>query len=386
MNVLYDYQIFENQKFGGVSRYFFELLSRYKKSCVHSYKLPLRLSSNDYIKDLGEIKKQITGGSDFYNEFFWGLEFKGKHRIYTLHNKLFKNFSLKNNKNKQIAITFLKEGRFDIFHPTYYDPYFLKYIGNKPFVLTVYDMIHELYPECFSKDDKTAENKKILCKEASTIIAISENTKNDLIKIHGIKEDKIRVIYLGSSFDNKGSSEKPICRDPYLLFVGNRTLYKNFNFYLKSVAEILISSKLKLVCAGGGSFTDSELRLIRDLNLQHLVIQIKIDNESLVNLYKNAIAFTFPSLYEGFGIPVLEAFSCGSPCLLSTGGSIPEVGGDAAVYFDPQNSNSIQQTLLKIIHDQVYRNNISLKGYERLKLFSWDKTFEETINLYESIA
>lgn len=384
MKILYDYQIFENQAFGGVSRYFFEIISRFKKEDQHQYYLPIGYSSNEYLKELNEIK--IIGKSDFYSSFFWGYEFKGKHRLYQIRNKLLRRFRLKADFNRNTSIDTIKNGKFDIFHPTYYDPYFLKYLGKVPFVLTVYDMIHELYPECFPKDDLTAANKKLLCQKAEMIIAISENTKKDLIKIHGIEEKKIKVIYLGSSFNNKGNNISTIHCDPYILFVGNRTLYKNFSFYLESAAGILKKSNISLICAGGGEFTVSELKLIQDLGIQHLVKQFKINNEKLCNLYRNALAFVFPSLYEGFGIPVLEAFSCGCPCLLSTGGSIPEVGNNAAIYFNPLESDSIQLSLNNILNDAMLRKSLIEKGTERLKLFSWDKTYMETINLYESLV
>ena len=137
--------------------------------------------------------------------------------------------------------------------------------------------------------------------------------------MYDIDADKIEVIYLGSSLYNNNKDIGTLLPEKkYILFVGNRNLYKNFNFYLESVAELLKDHKLTFVCAGAGQFSDSELFLIRKLGLTDLVKHVKINDDILSSLYRNAFAFVFPSLYEGFVIPVLEAFSCDCPCFHNT--------------------------------------------------------------------
>ncbi len=121
------------------------------------------------------------------------------------------------------------------------------------------------------------------------------------------------------------------------------------------------------------------------MNILHKVHHIKVDDNSLKNLYRNAEAFVFPSLYEGFGLPVLEAFSCGCPAILSNASSLPEIGGDGAIYFDPYDKESITNSIEKVLHDEEFRDNLIQKGYERQKFFSWKKTAASTKKVYESL-
>jgi glycosyltransferase involved in cell wall biosynthesis len=143
---------------------------------------------------------------------------------------------------------------------------------------------------------------------------------------------------------------------------------------------------LKLICAGGGDFTLNELSIIKSLNLQSHVVFKKITNDVVLsNYYANALCFCFPSLYEGFGIPILEAFACGCPVLSSNSGSLPEIGGDAALYFDSNNINSLILAMKKILNDGLLRKTLIDKAYARLQHFSWDKTYQAHLNIYKSI-
>ncbi|MCF6149884.1 MAG: glycosyltransferase family 4 protein [Candidatus Kuenenia sp.] len=368
MKVLYDHQIFVFQDYGGISRYFYELTNVFNNQEDIHFDLPLLYSNNHYIRKTNFLKCK---------PFLEAKNFRGKTRLL--------NFIHKYTEKK-----ILRKKGFDVFHPTYYDPYFLKYIGNKPFVLTIYDMVYELFPQIFSTRDKTSVNKKLLASKAAKIIAISENTKRDVIKLFGIKEDKVEVIYLGNSLcfgiteKVKGmSNENP---QKYLLFVGNRRAYKNFDTFIESISPLLKEDKnLYLICAGGGKFTPSEIANLEKLGVIKKVTQCSFDDNILAQLYKNALAFIFPSLYEGFGIPILEAFSCGCPVITSNISSLPEVAGDAAEYFDPIDKISISSTVKKVIYDHDLRCKLKYKGYERLKNFSWEKTANQTKMLYKSI-
>jgi glycosyltransferase involved in cell wall biosynthesis len=174
--------------------------------------------------------------------------------------------------------------------------------------------------------------------------------------------------------------------EDYILYVGNRATYKNFDFFVSAIAQLLIDADLKLVCAGGGDFSSQQQVLIKSLKLENRIVFKKIINDDiLANYYAHALFFCFPSLYEGFGIPVLESFACGCPALLSNGGSLPEVGGDAALYFDPTNSDSLIKSVSELISNQALRQNLKERGFERLKQFSWDTTFLETVEVYKSV-
>jgi glycosyltransferase involved in cell wall biosynthesis len=365
MKILYDHQIFTSQKYGGISRYFYELVRELHDIQEVKCEIPLVVSDNHYISE----KKIVT-----YVDLFPSKQFRGKQRIFNLFNKPY-------------SILKLKQQNFDVFHPTYYDPYFLKYLGDKPFVLTVYDMIHEKFSEMFSATDKTTEQKKILVEKATKIIAISHTTKKDLIELFGTDESKIEVVYLGNSmFPKPNSSLYFEIQKKYLLFVGSRGGYKNFDRFIKSVADLLKQdNELFVVCAGGGKFTSSEIQLFVNLDIAKQVLQYNLDDDNLAYFYKNALAFVFPSLYEGFGIPVLESFACGCPLICSEVSSLPEIAESGACYFNPYSEESIRGAVLKVLEDSSLRKDLINKGHEQLKKFSWKQTADQTKKIYENV-
>ncbi|MCG9793930.1 glycosyltransferase family 4 protein [Flavobacterium algicola] len=368
MKILYDHQIFTQQQYGGISRYFYELIKRYDK-IEDSCNVATLLSNNAYYNQ---------GTNPKLKSFFPKNHFKGKDRI-------IKTI------NQKVSKSSVKAGNFDVLHPTYYDTYFLNEVKNKPFVITFYDMIHEKFANQFEElrlDTKMFDNKRRLLDNASRVIAISETTKNDLIDLFDVDSNKIDIVYLGNSLENisSASGSSRLVDEDYILFVGNRGIYKNFNFFIKSIAPLLIDNNLKVICAGGGSFTIEELLLFKELRLENYVVFKPIfSDEVLSNYYSHAIFFCFPSLYEGFGIPVLESFACGCPALLSSGGSLPEVGGDAAIYFNPTNQESLFKLAQNLIVDENLRNVLKNKGYNRLKSFSWDKSFAEHLDVYKKV-
>lgn len=341
-------------------------MKNFKNDSEIEYELSLRYSNNHYLKQLDNFPCK---------PFFENFTFRGKHRLL--------NFL-----NERISKKFISKGDYDVFHPTYYDPYFLNFLNNKPFVLTVYDMIHEIYPEMFSSKHKTTEGKKLLAQKATKIIAISESTKRDIIRFFGIDENKIEVIYLGNSLNISKSDDAINIELPekYVLFVGNRGSYKNFDLFIGTIAPLLLEdTKLSVVCVGGGKFNDREIEKFKSLNIKDKIFQYSVSDNILAYLYQRAIAFVFPSLYEGFGIPILESFVCGCPVLVGKVSSLPEIAGDAGVYFDPTNIVSIYDTVKRIIYDKELRKNLKLKGFQRVKNFSWEKAAEKTKSLYESI-
>jgi len=365
MKVLFDHQIFTAQRYGGISRYFFELLRKFELAKDIDTHVPLLMSNNHYFP---------SNHSFIFKFFFMKSEFKGKQRIISLINKL-------------NTIWYLKNKKFDIFHPTYYDPYFLKYINNVPYVLTVYDMTHEKFDYMFTSNDTTSKNKRILVEKACKIISISESTKRDIIEIYGIDESKIEVVYLGNSlaysqdvFINIDIPKK------YILFVGSRRRYKNFDKFVSSISEVLINDKeLSLLCAGGGKFDSNEINSFSNLNITGQVFQYDLNDDNLAYFYKHAELFVFPSLYEGFGIPILEAFACGCPLVCSNTSSLPEIAGNAAQYFNPNDEISIRDAMLNVLNDKKLRDRLIQDGIERLNFFSWEKTAIQTEEIYKSI-
>jgi len=384
MRILFDHQIFSLQNYGGISRYFCELMDRFSLDPDIELTLALRYSRNENICNRHSLNRYWSNRSNL----LWDTQ------IFPAIQKITHVDILNRLRINQIeSVRLLKKQDYDIFHPTYYNPYFLQYLQKKPFVLTVYDMIYELYPDYFSPNDPINIWKKQLIEQAEAIIAISENTKNDIIKFTNADPDRISVIYLGNPFEfvnypdqTKNNLDIPIFNESYLLFVGNRSGYKNFIFFIKSVTELLKKYEdLYIYCAGGGSFTPSELKVLNESNILSKVRFVKINDLIMKHLYENAQAFIFPSLYEGFGLPVLEAFSCGCPAILSNSSSLSEIGADAACYFDPNDPESLIQAIEAILSDKHYREILIMKGFERSKLFSWDKTALDTKKVYNNL-
>lgn len=356
MKVLIDNQIFEQQKFGGISRYFNML------EC-----------NNNSIQKMELFVPSIPQKKNLYQ------------RIHSKLNRTPLNDKSKTSNKYDFYNTQLKNTDFDIFHPTYYDNYFLNNL-KKPFVLTVYDMIHEIYAEYFGIS-MDSFNKKRLCNEATKIIAISHSTKKDLIDIFNIPEEKIEVIHLATDYASiTGKKPNFDLNGSYILFTGNRSIYKNFFTFLIAVSPILKNNKdLHLICTGP-DFTAIENRWIEEMGVKGKVISYFCQSdEELVHFYKNAECFVFPSLYEGFGFPLLEAFACGCPVISSPGGSLKEIASNAAVYFDPKNISEMRQVINNVLMDEGLKKELVAAGKKRLNDFSWDKCRQQTLDVYTRV-
>jgi glycosyltransferase involved in cell wall biosynthesis len=370
VKILFDTQIFDWQINGGISRYFVELIQRLDKGQDADVLFKCRHSYNTYIQN----SKWLVNKPMFKN-----INFKGKLRLLkTLNQRLNWEYPIKN----------LKRGSFDIFHPTYYETYFFKHIEKKPFVLTVYDLTHEKFFGKTPSVQQLLERKKKLINAATHIVAISENTKKDVVEEYGIDPSKVTTIYLASSFDpgNKSSATAKDIPGEYILFVGSRSGYKNFNGFINEAAPVLKQKNVKLVIAGGGDLSAAEQSLFNKLGIaDHIIAFSHVSDDHLKRLYEKALVFIFPSLYEGFGIPVLEAMQCNCPVLLSNNSSLPEVGGDAAAYFDPASEGDLQTILSKLIEDKDGREKMKTDGMLQAAKFSWDNTAKEHIKLYQSL-
>jgi glycosyltransferase involved in cell wall biosynthesis len=359
LKVLFDHQTFSLQKFGGISRYFCELMKNLPQDI--SFENSGVYSNNIYLQE------NFKG---LYKSFFSGIEFKGK--------KTAINFP-----NKIDSIIQCSKGNYDVFHPTYYDPYFLK-VNKKPFVLTVHDMAHEKFP-AFLQNDPAREFKKQLIYKADHIIAISEYTKKELLYFFDkLNPDTISVIHHGNSLSSGGKKVVPTL-DRYLLFTGGRAEYKNFFSLINAISSILIKYDIKLLCTGS-PFTIAELELFKEKKITEKVIHQYVSDDELFALYANATAFIFPSFYEGFGIPILEAFAASCPVVLSNASCLPEIAGDAALYFDPQSTDEMANAIERTVTDSNLRAALIKKGNERLQLFNWSKSAELTAEVYKKLV
>lgn len=352
MRVLYDYQAFM-QRQGGVSRYFSDLVGALEEMEGFQAILPALFSDNEY---LGNKMTLLTKKS-----------FKGKVRVMRAANLLLARRALNRT--------------YDVFHPTYYQPYFLRRL-KKPFVITVHDMTHEILGEPWVRDDGTARNKKIVCRRAARIIAVSRNTKRDLCRLLAVAEEKVEVIPHATTMCYQG--EPRLHERPYLLFVGARSGYKNFHRFLEAAAPLLKRYSLDLVCAGGGSLSSGERDAIGSHDLSGQVRHfVSLASSQLASLYHFATLFCYPSLYEGFGIPLLEAFACGCPVAASATSSVPEVAGEAAEMFDPESVKGMRASLERVILSAPRAAELVAAGKARVRAFSWKETARKTLQVYQ---
>jgi glycosyltransferase involved in cell wall biosynthesis len=367
VTVLYDDQIFSRQTCGGISRYFSELMKQFGDTEEFRCRLALRYSNNRYLLDSPAARCQ---------PFFPDLHFRGKPRLLAV-------------LNRAVSKGVLRAGDFDVFHPTWYHPYFLKYLKGKPFVLTIHDLTHEVLPEDFPTRRQASANMKLLAQKAARIIAVSETTKQDIVKFLGQDEGKIEVIYHGNPLQGLPAVAPGGLSMPrrYVLFVGHRGRYKNFELLVQALRPLFAEDEeLTLVCAGGSPFVAGEQLLFRELGMEGRVRRVTATDAALAFLYRGALAFVYPSRYEGFGIPVLEALGCGCPAILSRVGALVEAGGPAAVYFDPGSETSLREAIRSVIFDEAVRSDLRQKGYVQEQRFSWQETARRTAAVYRSVT
>lgn len=283
-------------------------------------------------------------------------------------------------------------GGCDIF----FQPHFLPAALSKDVrrIVTFHDLSFERYPEFFSRRQKFWHkriNPRKQAEQADKIIAISESTKSDLIGLYGIAPDKIQVIYSGVSFlKNITEIEKKSCAEKYnlpanfILFLGTLEPRKNILGVIKAF-EVLKNNQmpdLKLVIAGGRGW------LCRDLFDYAGVSKYKndiiflgrvLDREKEI-LYSLAMVFVFPSFFEGFGFPPLEAMACGTPVVTSNISSLPEVAGDSALMINPYKTDEIAGAVRALLDNNNLKTTMAEKGKKRACQFSWQKCAEETLN------
>jgi glycosyltransferase involved in cell wall biosynthesis len=274
-----------------------------------------------------------------------------------------------------------------IIHATYYNPIKTDH-GCAKSVITVFDMIHELYPEQMSTDKGISESKRKAVLSADHVICISESTQRDLCRLIDINPSKTSVVHLGF---NTATHNPPNClenRRPYLLYVGNRSGYKNFTSTLNAFGRSLaIKDNFDLIAFGGGKFSGDELKAAAKAGIEPTkLIHASGSDDVLFSLYQGASAFVYPSLYEGFGLPPLEAMSLNCPVVCSNTSSLPEVVGTAAELFDPLDVESQTRALEKVLFDADRQEELARLGSERIKLFSWRRCATETLSCYKQIS
>lgn len=278
--------------------------------------------------------------------------------------------------------------RPDLIHETYFTAK-PELSAKIPSVVTVYDMIHEIMPPGEGMDPAMSRRKRAAVDRAHHVICISESTRRDLIAEFNIGEEKISVVHLaaGPVAGNAANSDRYTAR-PFFLYVGQRGGYKNFDQFLEAYASSCrLRHHFDLIAFGGGAFSADEARRLTALGLESgRVRQVGGNDQLLDQLYRECHAFVYPSLYEGFGLPPLEAMQRGTPVVCLNTSSLPEVVGDAARLVDPASgADGLAHALEEVAFNDELRQALSLASRARAAQFSWSRCAAETLQVYQKV-
>jgi glycosyltransferase involved in cell wall biosynthesis len=367
---MFDPQIFCHQRFGGVSRYVCNMALEMQHMAGVTPLIVAPFHFNEY---LDQLPPSLVRGR----------------RVRWLEGKTALAYGSSVLPGKIIARAF----KPNIVHNTYYFP--IKPPTGARGIVTIHDMIHEKYPKYFGASPLITRIKAASVAAADHMICNSESTRRDLLATYDIPEDRVSVTHLGfdplgSLLTSESSSDFKVRilggDAPYLLYVGSRVRYKNFQGLLDAyAASAWMRTNFFLLCFGGGDFTDAERVTISQAGAQGRVKYLGGSDAVLAACYAHASIFVCPSLYEGFGIPVLEAMSLDCPVACSNSSSLPEVVGDAARLFDPLDRDSIRGALESVLDSPFAATALKERGRIRRQLFSWRSCAENTIRIYRRV-
>jgi len=362
MRLLYDGRIFDFQRVGGINRYFCEVISR----------LP-----PDWIVEMAGVSNVGPSLPQHANfELVPGVQFRPRRFAGPIRKMYWEKWYYP---------------KASVIHPTYYDfvdGVELKRI-RRPIVLTVHDMIFATYPGLFPGSEKTIRDQREATKRADHIVCVSHATENDLLSRIPEACGKTSVIHLASSLSYipSGNLSPSATESKSFIYVGTRSAYKNFSFLLRALARAKRAEptlKLKVV---GGPLSIDEQWEIKLLGLTEAIeVVLYPDEESLRHLYAESLALLYPSTHEGFGIPPLEAMSCGTLAVTSDRTSLPEVVGDAGIMLDPTDEDQWCECMVAIHRGTMDRGAYIQRGVERAKAFAWDTTARLHVDIYRKFA
>ena len=319
------------------------------------------------------------------------------------------NFKLKTSKSSLPFWTYtkfpreIKKDKPDVlFMPIQSTPFLKKPKGIK-LVITVHDLAFLLFPKHFTFKDRFLLNfhTKRAVQMADRIVVPSKATKNDIIKFYGVDGNKIKVIYHGVG-TRQCLVPTVMVNNPYILFVGSIQPRKNIVGLIEAFEKIKNPPNplfqrgnkipplkkgvrgIKLIIAGAkGWLSDEIYKKAKESKFSDdIIFKGSVSDDELDDLYKNAAIFVLPSLYEGFGLPVLEAMSYGIPCVISDNSSLSEIAGDSALLVDAYNPNDIAEKINVLLNDEKLRRDLSHRGVENAGKFSWIKAAEKTVEVF----
>jgi len=367
---MFDSQIFCHQRFGGIARYITSMAVQ--------------------MANLGGVTPLIVAPFHF-NEYLEGLPPSLVHgrRIRWLEGATPIAFAASALPSRFVERRF----RPDIVHGTFYFP--AHDVAGARRIFTVHDMIHEKYHRDALANPLISRWKAECVRRADHVICVSDNTRRDVLEIYGISEDRVSVTHLGCGDLNSLVSEETAADYrlrvlgadvPFLLYVGARGGYKNFAALLRAyAASSWLRANFFVLCFGGGRLTGKELSAISEAGVADRVKHVAGSDADLAMSYCHASLFVYPSLYEGFGIPPLEAMSLDCPVACGSHSSLPEVVGDAAEMFEPTDADSIRASLESVLHSNSKMSGLVERGRIRTRLFSWKTCAERTVKIYRSV-
>jgi glycosyltransferase involved in cell wall biosynthesis len=370
VKIAFDHQIFSMQRYGGVSRYFFELASRLPAHGVSEMSVIAPLHINNYLT--ADSASTFTRGRYVPYTFSGHLPNAILPRAVGVASRL-------------AAPLAWRGANPDIVHETYFAT---RPVGRaRRRVVTVHDMTHDLFPEEVPRARLWIAAKRAAVARADHVICVSENTRRDLIRLYGIDPARTSVVHHGYSLTGvEDAAEVEVDgRRPSLLCVGHRVGYKNFRTLLRAFSNSAVLREFELIAFGGHPLLPEEQKEIHRLGITDRVRFESGSDQMLAARYRTATAFIYPSKYEGFGIPPLEAMSHGCPVVCSNGGSIPEVVGDAGLYFDPNDAEELRTALERVATTPGLQAELRARGYARITAFSWDKCAAATARIYREI-
>jgi glycosyltransferase involved in cell wall biosynthesis len=373
MNLIVDSIIFLYQKYGGISQLYLEILPRL---CNLEPELTITLLTYSQVlpENLPKHKRIILRPlPDFY-------------RYFRPHRFLLPYYS---QLDQLTARIFLGRGKGDTWLSTYYTSP-IAWAG--PQVVFTYDFIYEKYRALYKHNelpevDRTIRNKAAAIAKADLVICISETTRQDLLDLYHFPIEKTAVVKLANKSSFFLMEGIPVTKKKkFILYVGNRNNYKDFKTLLRSYAIWPGHIEFDLVCAGGGEWTETEQQDIVHYKVDNRVFLFpKIDDQHLCRLYNQASAFIYPSQYEGFGIPLLEAMACGCPIVASRIPSTLEVAGDIPFYFEPRDSSGLIIALDKAIDSGKMCAKVQ-EGLAHVSQYSWDNTSRGILNILKKVS
>ncbi len=254
-------------------------------------------------------------------------------------------------------------------------------IGRR--VVSVYDMIPELMPSTRRRLDFLTLKERYI-RTADQLICISESTKRDLPRVYGGIAAPVHVVHLGvSPHFRPGVQRADFLPERYILFVGHRHQYKDAEILFRAFAEVAqVDHEVELLCVGGNGLSNQEGSMLEELGIRRRVSQRFLSDDLMPTTYSNAELFVFPSRFEGFGLPALEAMASGTPTILARSTSLPEIGGDGALYFAPGDIPELADCINAVLTDASLSRSLSDSGLERARTFTWRRNAQRTAEVY----